>query len=75
VNSLGFDGLLFGGSELLVNQLIAVGATILFSGIMSFILAKIIDAVIGLRITPDQEDEGMDQSLHAEAAYALGGRI
>ena len=75
VNSLGFDGLLFGGSELLVNQLIAVGATIAFSGIVSFILAKIIDATIGLRITPDQEDEGMDQSLHSEAAYALGGRI
>jgi Amt family ammonium transporter len=75
VNSLGFDGLLFGETDLIVNQLIAVGATILFSGTVSFILAKIIDAVIGLRITPDQEDEGMDQSLHTEAAYALGGRI
>ncbi len=75
VNSLGFDGLLFGGSELIVNQLIAVGATIAFSGIVSLILAKGIDATMGLRITPDQEDEGMDQSLHAEAAYSLGGRI
>ncbi len=74
VNSLGFDGLLFGGSELIVNQLIAVGATIAFSGIVSFILAKGIDAVIGLRITPDQENEGMDQSLHAENAYAFAGR-
>ena len=74
VNSLGFDGLLFGGSALIVNQLIAVGATIVFSGIVSFILAKGIDAVIGLRITPDQENEGMDQSLHAENAYALAGR-
>jgi Amt family ammonium transporter len=75
VNALGFDGLLFGESALIINQLIAVGATIAFSGGVSFILAKIIDAVIGLRITPDQEDEGMDQSLHSEAAYALGGRI
>ncbi|HUP86459.1 MAG TPA: ammonium transporter [Acidimicrobiales bacterium] len=75
VNSLGADGLLFGGSELLVNQLLAVASTILYSGIVSFILAKVIDAAIGLRITSDQEDEGMDQSLHAEAAYALGGRI
>ncbi len=74
VNSLGFDGLLFGGSELIVNQLIAVGATIAFSGIVSFILAKGIDAVIGLRITPDQENEGMDQSLHTENAYAFAGR-
>jgi Amt family ammonium transporter len=75
VNSLGADGLLFGGSELIVNQLIAVAATIAFSGILSFVIAKVIDVVIGLRITPDQEDEGMDQSLHAESGYALGGRI
>jgi Amt family ammonium transporter len=75
VNSLGADGLLFGGSDLLVDQLVAVGATILFSGAVSFVLAKLIDLTIGLRITPDQEDEGMDQSLHTEAAYALGGRI
>jgi Amt family ammonium transporter len=75
VNSLGADGLLFGGSDLILDQLVAVGSTILFSGAVSFVLAKAIDLVIGLRITPDQEDEGMDQSLHAEAAYALGGRI
>ncbi len=75
VNSLGADGLFFGGSDLIVNQLIAVGATIVFSGVVTFILAKIIDATIGLRITPDQEDEGMDQSLHAESAYATAGRI
>ncbi len=75
VNSLGADGLFFGGSELLVNQLIAVGATIAFSGIVSFILAKVIDATIGLRITTDQENEGMDQSLHSENAYATAGRI
>ena len=76
VNSFGFDSVLFGGStDLLIDQLTAVGATIVFSGVMSFIIAKVIDVVIGLRITPDQEDEGMDQSLHAEAAYALGGRL
>jgi Amt family ammonium transporter len=76
VNSGGFDSVFFGGStDLLLDQLVAVGATIVFSGVMSFVIAKIIDVVIGLRITPDQEDEGMDQSLHAESAYALGGRI
>jgi Amt family ammonium transporter len=75
VNSAGFDGVFFGSTGLLVDQLVAVGATIVFSAVMSFVIAKVIDLTIGLRITPDQEAEGMDQSLHAETAYALGGRI
>ena len=76
VNSFGFDSVLFGGStDLLIDQLTAVGATIVFSGVMSFIIAKVIDVVIGLRITPDQEDEGMDQALHSESGYAIGGRL
>jgi Amt family ammonium transporter len=75
VNSLGADGLLFGGTDLIVDQLVAVGATIVFSGLVSLVLAKAIDLTIGLRIAPEQEEIGMDQSLHAESGYALGGRI
>jgi Amt family ammonium transporter len=75
VNSLGADGLLFGGTDLIVDQLVAVGATIVFSGLVSVVLAKAIDLTIGLRIAPEQEEIGMDQSLHAESGYALGGRI
>ena len=75
VNSLGFDGLIKGETDLLLDQLVAVGAVIVFSGIVSFILAKIVDATIGLRVTPEQEAEGLDTSQHAESAYALGGRI
>ena len=76
VNSFGFDSVFFGGSTgLLMDQLVAVGATIVFSAVMSFIIAKVIDVTIGLRMTPDQEDEGMDQSLHSESAYAIGGRL
>ncbi len=75
VNALGADGVFFGGTQLLANQVIAVVATIAFSGIVSFVLAKVIDTLIGLRLTPDQENQGMDTSLHAETAYSLGGRI
>jgi Amt family ammonium transporter len=76
VNSFGFDSVFYGGSTgLLMDQLVAVGATIVFSAVMSFIIAKVIDLVIGLRITPDQEDEGMDQALHSESGYAIGGRL
>jgi Amt family ammonium transporter len=72
VNSLGADGLLNGGSDLMVDQLVAVGATLLFSGVVSLVLAKVVDLVIGLRVTEDQEAEGLDLSQHAETAYNFG---
>ncbi len=75
VNPLGADGVFFGGTDLLVDQVVAVLATIVFSGLVSLVLAKVVDAVVGLRMTPDQEAEGMDTTLHSETAYALGGRI
>ncbi|MBA3654021.1 MAG: ammonium transporter [Actinobacteria bacterium] len=71
INSLGADGVFFGGgSDLLIDQLVAVGSTLLYSGVVSFILIKGIDLVMGARITADQEDEGLDKSQHAESAYA-----
>jgi Amt family ammonium transporter len=75
INAAGFDGLVNGGNALIVDQITAVAVTIVFSGVISFVLAKVIDMVIGLRVTPDQEDEGLDTSQHAETAYALAGRI
>ena len=70
VNSLGFDGVLFGGgSKLLVNQLIAIGATFVFSFAITWAAAKILDATIGLRVSAEDELVGLDQSQHAESAY------
>jgi Amt family ammonium transporter len=70
VNSLGFDGMLFGGgSKLLNNQLIAIGATFVFSFAITWAAAKIIDATIGLRVNQEDELVGLDQSQHAESAY------
>ena len=70
VNSLGFDGVLFGGgSKLLVNQLIAIGATFVFSFAITWAAAKILDATIGLRVSTEDELVGLDQSQHAESAY------
>jgi Amt family ammonium transporter len=59
-----------GGSELLGDQLVAVGATLAWTFVVSLILAKIIDATIGLRVKPDEEAQGLDLSQHAENAYA-----
>ena len=50
-------------------QAIAVGVTILWSGIVSYVLFKVIDATMGLRVKPDAEREGLDTSSHGERAY------
>jgi Amt family ammonium transporter len=56
------------GSQVAI-QVEGVVITILWSGIASFILIKIIDAVIGIRPTEDAEREGLDATSHGEAAY------
>ncbi|HUR48624.1 MAG TPA: ammonium transporter [Acidimicrobiales bacterium] len=73
INGATGDGILLGGNaELLVNQFIAVGATLAFSGILSFVLAKAIDLTMGLRVTEDDEAQGLDTTQHAETAYSFG---
>src|SRR5581483_1262078 len=71
INPLGADGVFNGGGgELLGNQFVAVGATIVFSFVLSFAFAKVIDLTMGLRIDEAEENEGLDISQHAETAYA-----
>ncbi len=55
-----------GGVDLLTKQVIATLATLVFSGVMTFVLAKIVDLVIGLRVSEDDEREGLDVVLHGE---------
>lgn len=50
-------------------QLKAVGVTILWTGVGSYILFKVIDMVFGLRVTKDEEREGLDLASHGERAY------
>ncbi|MEA3219939.1 MAG: Ammonia channel [Immundisolibacter sp.] len=52
-------------------QLKGVLVTVGFSGIATFIILKVIDLVIGLRVTPEQENEGLDLALHDERGYNL----
>ena len=73
VNSLGADGLfLGGGGTLLGKQVMAVGATLVWSFVISFVLAKVIDMTIGFRVTEEDEAVGLDLSQHAEHAYSMG---
>ena len=70
-NSLSADGLAYGGGfGLLGKQAAAVGASVVYSFVVTFVLAKVIDKVFGgLRVSNDVEIEGLDLNLHAETAY------
>ena len=52
-------------------QLKGVLVTVVFSAIATFVILKVIDRVIGLRVTPEQETEGLDLALHDERGYNL----
>ncbi len=56
------------GSQLLT-QAIGIVATLVWCGVISFILLKIIDGVIGIRVSAEQETEGLDIALHDERGY------
>jgi ammonium transporter, Amt family len=72
VNSLGADGLFFGGGgKLLGNQVLASVVTFVYSFIVTWIIAKIIDKTMGLRVSEEAEQRGLDQALHAETAYQM----
>jgi len=53
-------------------QAIGIIATIIYTGVVSFILLKIIDSVMGLRVNEEEEAEGFDVALHDERGYNLG---
>jgi Amt family ammonium transporter len=55
-----------GADGSVITQLWGVGTTLIYGFIMSFIILKVIDMTIGLRVTEDQEREGLDISLHGE---------
>jgi Amt family ammonium transporter len=70
INSAGANGLLFGGGfALLGKQLIGVGATIAFSFVVSFIILKLLDSTMGIRVDADAETIGLDLAEHAETGY------
>jgi ammonium transporter, Amt family len=56
-----------GSSGSLLTQLWGVGATLIYGFVMSMIILKVIDLTIGLRVTADEEREGLDISLHGES--------
>ncbi|NPU83150.1 MAG: ammonium transporter [Syntrophaceae bacterium] len=70
VNAAGADGLFFGGGQLWP-QLIMVAVAPLFAGVMTWILFKVVDALIGMRVPEKDETIGLDLTQQSEAAYTV----
>ncbi len=60
-----------GGAELLKDQVVASLAVFAFAFAATYVIAKVIDVTMGLRVDEAVEDQGLDQALHAETAYAF----
>ena len=67
--AVGSDGLLFGGVGFFLKQLGALAAVMVYSFVVSYLLARITKAVTGLRADEKSEIDGLDISLHEERAY------
>jgi Amt family ammonium transporter len=73
VNPAGFDGVFHGGGTLLLKQLAAVAVCAAYSFAVSWVLLKVIDKTMGLRVCADKENIGLDLTQHSESAYTLVG--
>jgi Amt family ammonium transporter len=70
INSGGADGLFFGNPGQLWLQFIAVVAAWVLAFVGTFIILKIVDWTMGLRVSNDEEQLGLDLSQHEERAYS-----
>src|SRR4030042_1366195 len=69
VNSAGADGLIHGHAIQLAKQLAGIGSVAVFAFMATWILGKIVDITIGLRVKEEEEIVGLDISQHGERAY------
>jgi Amt family ammonium transporter len=71
INPGGKDGLFFGNPALLGIQALDAFSTIIYSVIVTFVILKTIDLTIGLRVSREDEIQGLDLTQHSETAYSL----
>src|SRR5690606_30279935 len=68
-NPAGMQGLLEGNAGQVLLQIYGVAVTIVYCAIVSFVLLKIVNALVGLRVDADTEREGLDLRLHGEVVH------
>ena len=71
INSAAANGLFYGNPKQLLNQIVAVLVTWIYCIVMSLVIIKVVDLLVGLRVTADDEIEGLDSSQHGESGYNL----
>jgi Amt family ammonium transporter len=69
VNAAGADGLWLGNPGLLGTQALSILAVVLYSFTVTWILLKVLDKVMGVRVTAEEESVGLDLSQHEESGY------
>ncbi len=62
-------GLIEGAHRIFLGQLVVAAITIIFAAVVSFVLLKILDVTMGLRVSSDEERQGLDLSQHGEEGY------
>jgi ammonium transporter, Amt family len=66
-----YSGLIDGNAGQVVTQLLAVGATIAYAVVATFIIIKVVDVILGIRVPKAQEEAGLDLAVHGEVAYQM----
>ncbi|RFU62881.1 ammonium transporter [Peribacillus glennii] len=69
VNSGGANGLFYGDFGLLWKQVVAIVATFIFVAVITYIIARVINVFVPIRVDEEQESLGLDLTLHGEKAY------
>jgi Amt family ammonium transporter len=71
INPDGANGLIFGNPGQLWTQFVSIIATMIFAFVMTFIILKVLDLIMGLRVSDEEEEKGLDISLHNEGGYTF----
>jgi Amt family ammonium transporter len=71
INPAGADGLFFGNPKQFLIQLAAVAITAVYTFVATYIIYKIVDALVGVRVVEEEEAIGLDLALHNERAYTM----
>jgi len=71
INPNGANGLFFGNPGQLWTQFLAVAVTWIFAFVMTTIILKVVDVIVGLRVTDEEEEKGLDISQHNETGYSF----
>ena len=66
-----YTGLLYGNFHQFTAQVIAAGASVIYAFVMTLILFKVVDVLVGIRVSQEDETKGLDVSQHSEVGYQL----